>query len=995
MGKFLRDFFQNSSITVPAVLIFIFLYFQKHISLFIETFLMSDPAYNVWYLQLIIVVAFFVSVVLLFKKLVLNKYMPATAEYLFICLSFLLFLYYRFNGNGLNWNLHAAVSNRYFSILYIELILVLLLSYFVFNSIGWCLKQRKKIVPVVNFLISDDPILTEDQDLVNFSPTVGKLADILLSDKHPKSISIGLIGPWGNGKSSVIQMTKSKIDSSEQFKKNEIIVIHFLPYLNHNESDIINEFFTLLSNALSPYSGRLSNQIVDYSEKLTDLYQNKSLSTFLENHITNFTQSSACELYENINKMLDETDKKIIVFIDDLDRLNQKEILQTLKLIRNTANFTNTFFVLAMDKQYVIKRLTEKGNILDTKFVDKFFQLEIYLPEIDNSLLKQYFTKEMLRPFTPAPADLEFRLKAALLEPNLLFKDYVKNFRDVKRVVNQIKYDLSLFQEDFAYLNLKDFINFTFFKLKFPQFLKHLNDSRGDFLTIDKSRGIYNLIKIKKEANANGIVEKLIHLHEDEAINSISHLDKYQLFSEVLGNTEQPKNINEKSSRTDKVLLIKTLAHLFGDENPYSGHDSIKNANVFQMLIEQRIFPNFFKQSEFEVLFNVEKQGLELEILKIKQLDKEEQLIRRLEYYSTDNEQKLKRVIEFMMMIYQINGAEYRFDIDTYKIIEKFTARLYDLMQEDRTADYRKWLDDSIFSDKAFSEESRLTLLGTIWMIKDNNELWHFTQKYVSDKVLELYKKYLSGFNPLPWAVNDFSANNLHREIKAIDTDKINTILKNYWSEKPIEYLCAQLTRLDAFSNTAFKISDTVIEMFGTIENYISFVKSHKDSSLPEIKEFITLFDLLQMIHFKFALEYDFVLSSLMIEKIMIAKNDSDRSEYGMRKRPQQVIIKVTDIDLGYKFSDIANYKEKYLYTRSIFGNEMIYVIDITYEKIDRHLSDFITDILTLYYATPKWTISSKVIAEGTRIDLKDSHYIEFISIKPKPQDEIKYLDSK
>ena len=467
MGRFLRDFFQKTSITVPAVvLIFMFLYFQKYISLFIETFLMSDPISNASYLQLIIIIAFLWSTGFLFIKLITDKYVPTAAEYIFIFSSFLLLIYYRFNGNGLNWNMHLAIANRYFSVQYIELLLALVLFYFAFNALGWYLKRRTKQIAVKNFLVGDDPISTQAEDLVDFSPTVGKLTDILLSDKHPKSISIGLIGPWGNGKSSVIQMTKSTIESSEQFEKNEIIPIHFLPYLNHNENEIINEFFTLLSNALSPYNGRLSNQIVDYSQKLTDLYQNKSLSNFLENHITNFSQSSACELYENINKMLVETDKKIIVFIDDLDRLNQKEILQTLKLIRNTANFTNTFFVLAMDKQYVIKRLTEKGNILDTKFVDKFFQLEIYLPEIDSSILKQYFRAEMLREFKPAPTDLEFRLNAALLEPNLLFEDYVKNFRDVKRVVNQIKYDISLFQEDFSYLNLKDFINFTFFKLK-------------------------------------------------------------------------------------------------------------------------------------------------------------------------------------------------------------------------------------------------------------------------------------------------------------------------------------------------------------------------------------------------------------------------------------------------------------------------------------------------------------------------------------------------
>lgn len=994
MGRFLRDFFQKTSITVPAVvLIFMFLYFQKYISLFIETFLMSDPISNASYLQLIIIIAFLWSTGFLFIKLIADKYVPTAAEYIFIFSSFLLLIYYRFNGNGLNWNMHLAIANRYFSVQYIELLLALVLFYFAFNALGWYLKRRTKQIAVKNFLVGDDPISTQAEDLVDFSPTVGKLTDILLSDKHPKSISIGLIGPWGNGKSSVIQMTKSTIESSEQFEKNEIIPIHFLPYLNHNENEIINEFFTLLSNALSPYNGRLSNQIVDYSQKLTDLYQNKSLSNFLENHITNFSQSSACELYENINKMLVETDKKIIVFIDDLDRLNQKEILQTLKLIRNTANFTNTFFVLAMDKQYVIKRLTEKGNILDTKFVDKFFQLEIYLPEIDSSILKQYFRAEMLREFKPAPTDLEFRLNAALLEPNLLFEDYVKNFRDVKRVVNQIKYDISLFQEDFSYLNLKDFINFTFFKLKFPQIMKQLNDSRGDFLTIDRIKGTYNLIQIQKDQK--DLIIDVLHSISNESINSIGHLEKYQIYSEILNDKIEHKKSNEKIIRTDKILLIKTLAYLFGDDNIPQGPDSIKFANNFQMLIQQRIFTNFLKQSEFELLFTTERETLKAELLKIKQQGKEGQLIGRLGYFSTTDQHRLKRIIEYVILIYEMNAIENQYDIDIYKLIEKFAAELYDSLTILGIADYRKWLDENLFSSDLVSEETRIILISTIWKIKHINELWHLDEDYIIAKTVELYEKYLLNYNGALWKIDNFRSFNVYQGSKMIDNDKTNELLIDFWSRNDIELLCAQLTEIESFSNTSFKISDTVVQIFGSKEKYVQFVKTHKDHSLPKVNEFIELFELQRLVTFKFALEYDFVHSSLMKERIEKSYLQYGRENFIERERHEQVIIKITDTSLGYQFTAIPNYKEKYFLHSTIFENTFYLTINVMYEKIDRLLSDFIVDITTLHYGNPEPPVSLDVIAEGTRIHLTETDYIEFISIKPKPEEAIKFLNNK
>ncbi|MFH6959162.1 P-loop NTPase fold protein [Flavobacterium aquidurense] len=845
-------------------------------------------------------------------------------------------------------------------------------------------------VSVNNFLISDDPILTQQDDLVDFRSTVGKLTEILLNDKHPKSISIGLIGPWGNGKSSVIQLVKNNIEDSQQFNNKEIITIHFLPYLNHNENEIINEFFTLLSNELAPYNGKLSNQIVDYSEKLTDLYQNKNLKSFLENHITNFSQSSACELYEDINKMLDETGKKIIVFIDDLDRLNQKEILQTLKLIRNTANFTNTFFVLAMDKQYVIKRLTEKGNILDTKFVDKFFQLEIYLPEIDKSILKQYFITELLRPFSPAPDDLEHRLRVALMDTNLLFEDYVKNFRDVKRVVNQIKYDLTLFKEDFSYLNLKDFINFTFFKLKFPHVMKELNDNRGKYLTIDRSKEMFNLKQVKKDST--DFIKDLMVSMEHQSINSIIHLNKYQLYHEFLNNEAEDKTKIEKINRTDKELLVKTMANLFGDENTPEGQDSIKYTNNFQMLIQQRIFSNFFKQSEFEALFTAHKHDLKTELNKIKDQGKEEQFIGRLKYFSTNDQTKLQRLIEYLMLIYESSGLENQYDLDTYKLIEKFTVEMYDTLGEEKIQEYHKWSNETIFCNSSVSEQTRLILLSTIWKTKHFNDHWHLKENYMIEKTVELYEKYLSNFDQALWDINNYRSFNAYHESKVVEHDSINKILIEFWTRNNIELLCAQLTDPDSFSNTSFKISPTVIDIFGSTENFINFVKMHKDASLPEIKEFITLFDLQKIINFKYALEYDFVHSTLMKNKIETWEKLPGREDYLKKKRQEQVIVKITDIEYGYKFRDINNYKDKYQLSSTIYNDNFYLVINVRFANIDQVLNDFIEDIMTFYYADPEWKIEQDVINEGMKIKLKGSDYIEFISIKPKPENDIKYF---
>ena len=198
-----------------------------------------------------------------------------------------------------------------------------------------------------------------------------------------------------------------------------------------------------------------------------------------------------------------------------------------------------------------------------------------------------------------------------------------------------------------------------------------------------------------------------------------------------------------------------------------------------------------------------------------------------------------------------MNGIESHYNMDTYKLIEKFASQLYERLGAGRIAEYRKWLDESLFSSDGVSKETRLILLSTIWKIKDLNELWQLEENYIIKKATELYEKYLSSYDTILWDVNNFRTSSVYHGVKLINKNKINKILKDFWLRNSIELLCVQFTELDPFSNTAFRISDTVTEIFGSKDKYIDFVKAHKDSSLPQIKEFIELFELLKTINFQ------------------------------------------------------------------------------------------------------------------------------------------------
>lgn len=983
-------FFKKFNLSVISILVFCFLYFQKPLNEFIENYLMADPKYNSWSLKILIFAACASLFYILYNKLWKAGYRPSATEYFLISALGFILLCYRLNYNGLDWNLHNIFESAPYNVRYLDLALLLIAAYYLFNIIDYY--SRPKVSPVItNDIISDDPLTAEQNDLLDHTATAERLTKILLNEQHRKSISIGLIGPWGNGKSSVIERVKDNIQASDQYRAKDIISIHFLPYLNHNENDIINEFFTSLSSEMATYNGKLSNQLIDYSQKLTDLYQNKSISGFVENQITNFSKISANELYQTIDAMLGEVGKKIVIFIDDLDRLNQNEILQTLKLIRNTANFRNTFFVVAMDKEYVIKRLTDKGNILDTKFVDKFFQLEVHLPEIDNAILKKYFIAELLKPFytSATPADFQNRFLAAVNSPYLLFEDYIRNFRDAKRAINQIKFDLSLFKEDFSYLNLKDFMNFTFLKLKFPSIIKQLNENTGEFLETVDADGTYKLKSIDLPPGVSGV--SINHFLSTTEIDNLDYLKKYKAYKDIIKGKKTIKNMEMKINKGDKKLLIKTLAFLFGDQNKIEAQDSIKYINNFQMLVQQRIFTKYFKQSEFERLYQITFESLPNEIAQIENDKKTEQLISRVKFLPVENADRIKRTIQYMIIIYDTANTNNLYDLDNFKLISSLVKRLYVATPDDQRPQYMEWINKFIFNNDSIKIDTRLTLLGTIWNLKEFDELWHLEQAQVVTMTVDLYKRYLQAYDNVLWDVTNYQTYGAYHAVKIIDREQINTALKEFWQRNHIELFCAQATEIESFSNSLFRISDTQTEIFGSKANFVAFVKDHPDHNLAAVAEFIGLYKLLEITGFSSALVYNFTKSPLMKKKIQEYTTYPGRESYLDKKPFPQVIVKLTEIDMGYTFLATVSNPTKYQVKSYIFEDDIYLKIDIFDPDISAVLSTIMDLILEQSNNEIPASFSETSIAVNTRIEFEDGNSIEVISIQAAP-DNIPYI---
>ena len=246
--------------------------------------------------------------------------------------------------------------------------------------------KQEKEPELKGFSVDNTEIELEDNQKEYAKTLVKKLKNTNLSKE---SFAVGITGEWGSGKSTFLNTMKKEIKEAKFAE-----IVEFNPWLCNSPEQVTQDFFATLIDKLSPKHSTLSRDINKYA-KLLNKIAKPSLSFFGIDLDLTPSDDSLNKLKENISDKLANLPKKVVILIDDTDRLEGNEVFEILRLIRNTADFKNVIYIATYDKEYVTDVL--KGNKINDpdNYLEKIFQVEVHLPKVEDYELWDTLMKEI------------------------------------------------------------------------------------------------------------------------------------------------------------------------------------------------------------------------------------------------------------------------------------------------------------------------------------------------------------------------------------------------------------------------------------------------------------------------------------------------------------------------------------------------------------------------------------------------------------------------
>ncbi len=292
-------------------------------------------------------------------------------------------------------------------------------------------------------VLGDNPIRHFEDDALGRAVGARSFAQQVLALDATEGVVVGVLGAWGSGKTSFINLARS------EFEQASLAVLDFNPWMFSGAEQLVESFFVELAVQLRlrPGLADVGKDLEDYGETFAGMAWLPLVGPWIERgigatkilgKILQRRKEGVGGRREKLEKALAALDKPILVVLDDIDRLSTSEIRDVFKLVRLTASFPNVIYIVAFDRARVEEALAEQG-VPGRSYLEKILQVAVDLPAVPSDVLNRQIFSAIDNALTdiesPGPFD-EIVWPDVFME---VIRPLIRNMRDVRRYAAAIQ----------------------------------------------------------------------------------------------------------------------------------------------------------------------------------------------------------------------------------------------------------------------------------------------------------------------------------------------------------------------------------------------------------------------------------------------------------------------------------------------------------------------------------------------------------------------------
>lgn len=235
-------------------------------------------------------------------------------------------------------------------------------------------------------------------DALHRAPFARSVTEVLKRVSPEAGLVASLEGVWGSGKTSMLAMVEELF--AEESEETRPVVVHFNPWLIGDREALLRQFFASIAMAVkltdhAKEGKRVAKELKTYSKAFDVLKLIPgaepwaSMVKAVVESMGNATEAVADYKTPDIEarkqaleKALRKFPRRIIVFVDDLDRLFPAEAFEMVRIVKAVGDLPNIGYVLAWDASYVSAALENLKVPLAATYLDKIVQVRLPIPPL-------------------------------------------------------------------------------------------------------------------------------------------------------------------------------------------------------------------------------------------------------------------------------------------------------------------------------------------------------------------------------------------------------------------------------------------------------------------------------------------------------------------------------------------------------------------------------------------------------------------------------------